>query len=295
MQAVTGQAAKPFRVGELEVVTLADGRRTFPLTDDFILNAGRAEINEALADAGMPPDQMTIHFNPVLIRTGSQNILLDTGNGSAAAASGSPAGRGLLTASLAEAGLSPDEIGLVIISHFHADHINGLLTADENPAFPNAEVTVPEREWVFWMNDAERSRVPAGRMQELFENAHRVFAPIGDRTRQHAWGEEVVSGVLAIGTPGHSIGHTSYMVTSANERLFIQSDVTNHPALFATHPGWHARFDQDPIAAEATRRKAYEMLVAEAIPVQGFHFPFPGRGRVEKTGTGYRIEALVEL
>lgn len=288
-----GPAARSYSVGDIEIITVTDGQRSFPLSDDFILNAGRDEINQALEAAGMPPDQMTIVFNPIVIRTGSKQILLDTGNG-AGAGGLSPSGPGLLAASLSAAGITPESIDLVIISHFHADHINGLLMPDQTCAFANAEITVPEREWSFWTDDNEWARAPAGRMQELFANVGRVFASLTGRVRHHAWGKEVAEGIVAMGTPGHTIGHTSYVVTSGQDSLFVQSDVTNHPALFACHPGWHARFDQNPAEAETTRRRIYDMLVAEALPVQGFHFPFPSRGRVEKTRNGYRIEPLDE-
>ena len=84
-----------------------------------------------------------------------------------------------------------------------------------------------------------------------------------------------------VGTPGHSIGHTSFIVSSGG-KIFVQSDVTNNPDLFARHPDWHGFFDQDPPLADATRRKIYDMLVADKMPVQGFHFPFPGLAQVEK-------------
>jgi glyoxylase-like metal-dependent hydrolase (beta-lactamase superfamily II) len=125
-------------------------------------------------------------------------------------------------------------------------------------------------------------------MEDLFKNNRRVFDPIKSKVAQHSWDKEVVPGVTAVGTPGHSIGHTSYLVSSGNDKVFVQSDVTNHPALFVRHPGWHAWFDQDPVQAEATRRRIYDMLVAEKMPVQAFHYPFPGRARVEKDGAAYR-------
>jgi glyoxylase-like metal-dependent hydrolase (beta-lactamase superfamily II) len=273
------------KVGDIDVVTLRDGHRTFPVTDDYILNASRAEINAALVAAGMPPNQFTIVFNPMVMRTPDGWVLFDTGNGPAAHG----ATTGLLMASLAAAGISPADIVRVVISHCHSDHINGLLTADGSPAFPNASIFVPAREWSFWNDEAERDRAPPGRMQELFANTQRVFGPLRDRIETYSGGDDVAPGVMAIDTPGHSIGHMSFIVASGGERLFVQSDVTNHPALFACNPGWKARFDQDPDMAVATRRKIYEMLADEKLLVQGFHFPFPSRGYVRRTGDGYLV------
>ena len=95
-------------------------------------------------------------------------------------------------------------------------------------------------------------------------------------------------GLLALGTPGHSAGHTSHVLSSGSAKVYIQADVTHVPYLFARHPGWHAFYDQIPDMAEATRRKVYDMLAAEKMMVQGFHYPFPAQAYVEKTATGYQ-------
>ena len=99
---------------------------------------------------------------------------------------------------------------------------------------------------------------------------------------------EVVSGITAVGTHGHSAGHNSHVVASGSSTVYVQADVTHVPFLFARNPGWHAFYDQDPIMAEATRRKVYDMLVAEKMLLQGFHYPFPSLAYVEKSGSGYR-------
>lgn len=288
----SGQAGAPklhrYGIGDITVTTVPDGDRTFPFPDNFVLNAGREDVNAALAAAGMPKDKMTIVFNPVVIESGSRRILLDTGMGEAAGAAAG-ATNGLLMRNLAAAGIDPKSIDLVVISHFHGDHVNGLVRADGSLAFPNARITVPEKEWAFWMDDAEMARAPQGRMEELFQNNRRVFDPLKGKIETHAWDKEVAPGMTAVGTPGHTAGHTSYVLSSGGKSVFVQSDVTNHPALFVRNPGWHAFFDQDPAQAEQTRRRVYEMLVSEKMPVQGFHFPLPSLGRAERDGSGYRI------
>ena len=111
----------------------------------------------------------------------------------------------------------------------------------------------------------------------MFKNARRVLeAGLKKKATPYEWGKEVVPGLLAVETPGHTPGHTSYVLSSGSDKVFIQSDVTNHPALFVANPGWRAFFDQDADMAENTRRKTYDMLVAEKMQVQGFHYPFPG-------------------
>jgi glyoxylase-like metal-dependent hydrolase (beta-lactamase superfamily II) len=200
---------------------------------------------------------------------------------------------GQLMTNLAAAGIDPAAIDNVLISHYHGDHINGLLKADKSLAFPNAEVLVPANEHQFYMDDGNMSRAPKGRITEVFENARRVMSgEVLKRLRTYAWDKDVIPGVLAVGTPGHTPGHSSHVVSSGSSKVYVQADVTHAPFLFARHPGWHAYYDQDPVLAETTRRKVYDMLVTEKMMVQGFHYPFPSAGHVEKSGTGYR-EVLV--
>lgn len=277
-----GARAAPHGVGDIRVVTVADGVRRFPLPDGFITNAGPDAINGALRAAGLPQGEITTPFNPVVVETAGRRALIDTGNGSAAGR-GPDATNGLLLRSLAAAGIEPGSVDTLVISHFHGDHVNGI--AD----FPGARVLVPKPEWDFWMDDAAMAAAPPGRMAQLFEANRKVFAACRDRVGFYEWGEAVLPGVTAEGTPGHSAGHTSFTVESGGERLFIQSDVTNQPALFVAHPGWHAAFDADPVQAEATRRRVLDRAAAGRVLVQGFHFPFPSRGFIEKQGDGYRL------
>ena len=278
---------QPYRLGDIEVITAPDGGSSFPLPDGFVRNADRSEVNAALEAAGMKRDEMTLVFNPVLLRMGGRTVQFDTGYGESA--DKGPTGPGQLRKSLASAGVSPEQIDLVVITHFHGDHIGGLLRADGSPGFPNAGITVPEAEWAFWMSEEERSRAKGGRLEAGFANAERLLTPLKDRILQHHAGAEVAPGVVAMATPGHTPGHMSYAVSSGGAKLFIQGDVTNHPALFVRNPGWHLGFDMDPEKAETTRRSVYEMLLAEQMPVQGFHFPFPSRGFVARDGAGYRL------
>ena len=224
----------------------------------------------------------TIHFAPLVINTGGKLVVIDTGNGPVANAN-SKGANGLFADNMIAAGFDPKAVDMVVISHFHGDHVNGLLTAEGTPAFPNAEVLVPATEWKFWMDDGEMSRAPAGRMQGLFKNNRNVFeAGLKKKVTPYEWGKEVAPGLLAVETVGHTPGHTSYVLSSGSGKVFIQSDVTNNPNPFATNPGWHAFFDQDGDMAEKTRRRVYDMVVAEKLQVQGFHYPFPGLGNVVK-------------
>jgi glyoxylase-like metal-dependent hydrolase (beta-lactamase superfamily II) len=278
-----------YKVGDIQVTVVSDGRNTFPLEDSFVSNAKKEEVSAVLEQAFLPRDTVTIYFAPLVINTGGKLVVIDTGNGPLVKTN-SKGAAGQFADNMAAAGFDPNAVDTVVISHFHGDHVNGLLTAEGTPAFPNAEVLVPATEWKFWMDDGEMSRAPAGRMQGLFKNNRNVFdAGLKKKVTPYEWDKEVAPGLLAVETVGHTPGHTSYVLSSGSGKVFIQSDVTNSPTLFAANPGWHAVFDQDGDVAEKTRRRVYDMVVAEKLQVQGFHYPFPGLGNVVKDGSGYRV------
>jgi glyoxylase-like metal-dependent hydrolase (beta-lactamase superfamily II) len=276
-----------YKSGDMTVTVLSDGYRMADVAG-FVTNAPVEQVTAALAAAGMPTDKLKNSYAPVMIETAGKRVLFDVGNGEEAFIE-SKGERGRLNHNLAAAGIDRKSIDLVVITHCHADHVNGLLMADGSRAFPNAEIAMSETEWNFWMDDAEMARAPKGRMEGLFKNNRRVFDALGRKVTRHAWDSEVAPGIVAVGTPGHSIGHTSYLCTSGANRLFVQADVCNHAVVFAQNPDWQGWFDQEPVQAVATRRQVYDMLSAEKIPVQAFHFPFPAHGLIEKKGEGYKF------
>jgi len=278
-----------YKVGDAQVTAISDGINTFALPETFVLNAKKDDVNAALEKAFLPKDKMSVHFAPLAINTGGKLVVVDTGNGPGAFAS-SKGAVGQFAGNLVAAGIDPKSVDMVVISHFHGDHINGLLTADNVLAFPNAEVLVPAVEWKYFMDDGEMGKQTSERMKGVFANARRVFdAGLKKKVTPYEQGKDVAPGLAAVATLGHTPGHTSFILSSGSDKVFIQSDVTNHPAVFVANPGWHLMFDQDPAMAEATRRKVYDMLVADKMRVQGFHYPFPANGFVEKDGTGYRL------
>ena len=277
-----------YKVGSIEVTVATDGANKFKFADDHVTNKKRDEVNAALEAAYYEKDMMTTPYNPVVVNTGSKLVVIDTGTGEAAFAR-SKGVTGQFQSNLKAAGIDRDAVDTVIISHYHGDHINGLLKPDKSLAFPNAEILVPAAEHKFFMDDGEMSRAPKGRMETVFKNVREVMT--GDalkRVKTYEPGREVVTGITAVATHGHSWGHNSHVVASGSSKVFVQGDVTHVPFLFVRHPDWHAFYDQDPAMAEATRRKVYDMLVAEKMLVQGFHYPFPSLAHVEKSGTGYR-------
>jgi glyoxylase-like metal-dependent hydrolase (beta-lactamase superfamily II) len=277
-----------YKVGSFEITVVTDGVNRMKLPDTMVGNATKDQVNEALAAAYMEKDVFVGPYNPIVVNTGPKLALIDTGT-SEAAFNNTKGVSGQLMNNLAAAGIDFKTIDTVIISHYHGDHVNGLLKADGSLAFPNAEVLVPAVEHKYWMDDGEMSRAPKGRVEGMFKNNRRVFnAEVMKRLRTYEWGKEVIPGITAVDTSGHTVGHTAHVLSSGSGKVFVQADVTHVPYLFARNPGWHAFYDQNPVAAEATRRKVYDMLVAERMMVQGFHYPFPSLAYVEKTGNGYR-------
>ncbi len=274
-----------YKVGDAEVTVIADGALGFPV-ENFVSNVTTEQVKAALTAAFRSTDSLSVPFSPVVVNTGQKLILIDTGLGEAAFER-SKGTIGQLAGNLTAAGIARKDIDAVVISHFHIDHVDGLVTADGKPAFPNAEIFVPAAEWTYWTDDGEMSRAPKGRIEGLFKNTRRVFGALGNKVTPYEAGKEVVGGLTAVATPGHSVGHSSFVLSSGASTVFIQGDVAHIPVLFVANPGWHAAIDQDPVMAEATRRKVYDMLAAEKMLVQGFHYPFPALAHVEKTATGY--------
>ncbi|TCT07781.1 MBL fold metallo-hydrolase [Aquabacter spiritensis] len=274
-------SAYRYKVGDVEATVVSDGVRTFPLADNFVRNQPREAVNAALKAGFLPENQVTVNFNILLLNTGGKLVVVDTGNGPAQGTVG------LSQGTMAAIGIDPKTVDAVVISHFHGDHINGLLTAQGTPAFPNAQVMVPEAEWAFWMDDGAMSRAPDA-MKGAFQNARRVFKPFEGKVEKYGWDKEIVPNLTPVATNGHTPGHTSFRLASGNSSLFIQSDVTNIPVLFLRNPSWHVMYDMDAAKAEETRKRVYDMVSAERMLVAGFHFPFPAAAHVEKDGANYR-------
>jgi glyoxylase-like metal-dependent hydrolase (beta-lactamase superfamily II) len=273
-----------YKVGSHDITVVTDGSSTFKFPDNFVTNKTRDEVNKAWVEMAQQADQMVVPYSPIVVKTASRTILIDTGRGAA----------GQFQANLKAAGIDAGQIDTVIISHFHGDHINGLLDKEGKPAFAKAEVLVPAPEFKYFMDDGEMSKQTTDRMKGVFGGARKAMDGIGRKVTQYEAGKEIAPGITSVATHGHTPGHMSFIVASGNAKLFVQSDVTNNP-LFVRNPGFHLMFDQDAQAAEATRRKVYDMLVADKVPVQGFHYPFPALARIEKTGTGYREIPVTSL
>ncbi len=214
----------------------------------------------------------------------NQLVVFDAGNGV------TPPGatQGRMIENMKAAGIDPAKVGTVVHSHFHGDHVNGLLDAAGNAAFPNAEVVVPATEWAWWSDTGNETRSPEGQRGN-FANSARRFAPYKGKIRQLAEGAEAVPGIRGIPAYGHTPGHTAYRISDGSAQAIFVADTVNRPELFARRPDFHAVFDFDATTAEASRRKLFDMLAADRIRITGYHFPFPANGFVTKDGAGYRF------
>lgn len=278
-----------YKVGSFECTSINDGARTFPMPDAFVKNVPKEQALAAAEAAYMPKGMVTVPFNPQLINTGSKLVLIDCGNGVANLES-SKGAVGRTLQNLAAAGVDPKSIDVVLMSHLHPDHTNGIRAADGSMAFPNAEIMVPAKDWEFWMSDDNAAKAESNAMMKnYFANVRKIYAGIENKVTKYDWDKEVVTGITSIGTPGHTPGHTSFALVSGNSRALIQADVTNIPEFFLRNPDWHVAYDVDPMTAQATRHKFYDMASSEKAMVVGFHFTFPSIGHVEKDGSKYRL------
>jgi glyoxylase-like metal-dependent hydrolase (beta-lactamase superfamily II) len=277
-----------YKVGDYECTSINDGARSFPMPDKWVTNVAKDEALAAAEAAYMPKGMVTVPFNPQLINTGSKLILVDTGNG-IATLEPTKGAVGRTLQNLAAAGVDPKSIDIVLISHLHPDHTNGIRALDGSMAFPNAELMVPAKEWEFWMSDENAAKADSEITKNYFANVKKIYAGIESKVTKYDWGKEVAPGITAVATPGHTPGHTSFVVASGSSKILIQSDVTNIPEFFLRNPDWHVAYDYDPALAQETRHKFYDMAAAEKATVVGFHFTFPSVGHVEKDGNGYRL------
>ena len=272
-----------YKLGDMECLALNDGVANFPLPDGFVKNASTQEVGDALARALMDPATMSIPFTAIVVKTGGKTVLIDTGNGPKAGGT-----RGTLFSNLESAGIDRAAIDIVAISHFHPDHIGGLLDENDDVSFPNAELVIPEGEAAFWLDEANANAAPDGRKPN-FALAKKNIGAYGDAVRHIGDGGEVIGGINTLAAYGHTPGHMAFWLSSGSKQMMVLSDTTNHPALFVRNPQWQVRFDMDGDMAAQTRVKMLDMVSADDMLVAGYHFPFPATGHIVKDGSGYQL------
>lgn len=285
---VLDQGFHKFQVGDITMTALYDGVWEKPHDPAFIANASVLDTTKALKAAGYSGENVPIPFSAMAAEIAGKRVLFDAGTGGQLA----PTAGLMRSKSLAAAGIDPAKVDMICITHYHPDHIFGLMEKDSNaPLFPNAEIIVSATEHAFWTDESTVGKLPESQRGL----AQRIQATFGTwKTVRQIEGEaEVLPGVTTMPTYGHTPGHTSYHITSADRQLFVLGDVSNMPALFLRHPGWHAIFDADPEQAEKVRRSTMDRAIAENAMIAGYHYPFPAAGMVSKDGDGYAFVPVV--
>jgi len=267
-----------FKLGSFEVTTLNDG--AFYLGGPFpIFGADQfpEDVAELAAANHLSAKRMEIGFSPVIINTGNELILFDTGNGDGRAATA-----GHLVKAMGIAGYTPDQIDIVVLTHFHPDHIGGIKTGDKI-SFPNARYLTSADESNFWLHPDQEG----GSTGQTHKLAMSHVKPVAEKTTFIKDGDAVASGITAMSSPGHTPGHMAFHIESDGQRIFLGADFCNHYIMSLQNPEWHMAFDMDKELAGQTRRKVLDMLAAEKIPFTSYHMPFPAVGYVEKKGEGF--------
>lgn len=274
--APTDQAPGLYRkkIGDIVVTAIIDG--VFHANYDLVKGIEPAEAERTMTEA-FRPGQPVITLNCFLVHTQGKVALIDTGGGS-----NEMFDAGRLPAALNAAGVSPDAIDAVIMTHLHPDHTGGLATKDGAPVFRNAELVVHAQEAKFWLETAN----PPEEMKPFFEAAQSAVAPYRKALRTVESGE-VFAGITAEPLPGHTPGHTGYAITSGRDALLIWADIVHLPALQTRHPEVYLAFDSDPEQAKAQRRRLFDKAASERMLIAGSHMDFPALAHIERSNGVY--------
>lgn len=278
-----GWTQTTLRMGDTEITTLSDG--TLSLPADFIFGPmPSGELAEVLAPYGVDPAApLTPPCNLTLLRRGDVLALFDAGSGTQFMPSA-----GMLPDALAAAGIDPFDVTHVIFTHGHPDHLWGVLDDFDEPYFANAEHMMGGVEFDYWMDDATVGSIGAERAA-FAVGAQRRLSVVADAMTRISDGDEVLPGVVAALTPGHTPGHMGFVIGEGSEAVMVLGDAIGNDHVAFARPGWVSGSDQDPETAAATRLALFDRITADEMGVIGFHLGGGGIGRVAAEGEGYRF------
>jgi glyoxylase-like metal-dependent hydrolase (beta-lactamase superfamily II) len=273
-----------FKIGSIEATIVSDGPLTLGPPASFFTGATKADLEKMLADNFLPPDNIVVQQNALVVNTGDKLVLFDTGMGSAKIF-GPSSGR--LLANLKAAGLDPQDFDAVVLTHAHPDHCWGLMDGGTRH-FPNAQIYMSEADLTFWTDEA---KLGIAEIKPFIEGTRAQLLPNRERIVLVKDGQEVLPGIQALSAPGHTVGHTIYMIASQGQTLCYTGDVTHHAVISYTTPRVEFAYDTDPKLGVTTRLKTLDMLATDRTAFLAYHLPFPGIGHVVKQGEAYRFVA----
>lgn len=270
------------QLGQIQVTALFDG--VVALSPNLLTGLVAEQVQALLAQhflASTPGVQTAV--TAYLVHTGDRLVLIDAG---AAACFGPTLGN--IPDNLRAAGYKPEDVDMVLLTHMHPDHLCGLLTTDQQPAFPNAQIWAAREDADHWLSAEVATAAPEG-AQGMFKLAQQAVAPYqaANRFQTFAPGDTLTAGIRVLPTPGHTPGHTSYLLESGDQTLLVWGDIVHSHAVQFRHPEVAIEFDSNKEQAIATRKAVFEQASREGWGVAGAHLPFPGLGHIRAEAGHY--------
>lgn len=275
-------ATAQLSIGSATLTTVSDGSLILP--GSFIFEPmPREELAPILTEFNLSSERLMPECNLALYRDGSNTVLFDVGSGPDFMPTA-----GTIVDSLDALGIAPEDITHVVFTHAHPDHIWGLLDEFDDPLFYEATYMMGRAEWDYWWNPETVNAI--GEARAAFAvGAKRRMEAIEDAVELFDDGDEILPGIAAISTAGHTPGHMAFEIRHGSEAALVVGDaIGNHHVAFRK-PGWESGSDQDPTTAVSARKMLFDRLTSEQMPLIGFHLPNGGVGRVDLDGDGYRF------